>query len=320
MKQDESLKLLETMYLIRFFEETAGMLYKKGRIKGGIHASIGQEAIETGVIYWLKKSDYIASNHRGHGHHIAKGADLNRLMAELLAKESGYCRGRGGSMHVTAVECGSLGAFPIVGAGVPCAVGAALSLKMQGKDAIVAAFFGDGALGQGTVFEAMNLAVIWKLPVLFVCENNQYAVSTSRSYSSGINDIARMAEAHGIKAVNINGQELPIVLDATKIAVEHLHSGAGPYFIHAETYRFEGHYIGEPEVYRSRESVAQARKEKDPILHYRALLLDEGIAEDTLNKVEECARGRISAALQFAEESSEPAPEEYDRYVYTENR
>lgn len=318
MKQQEDYKQdLYKMHLIRFFEIEAGNFYKKGLVKGGIHASIGQEAVEVGVISQLNRRDLITSTHRGHGHHIAKGADTKKLMAEILGKSTGYCRGRGGSMHVSAFDIGSLGAFPIVGSGTPIGVGAALTQKVRGTDSIVVSFFGEGALGQGTVYEAMNLAAIWKLPILFVCENNQYAVSTNRTNASAIKDIGNMAVSHGIAAQNINGQKLPEVKRAAAKAVQKIRSESAPYFIHAQTYRFEGHYVGEPEVYRTREEVKEKRETMDPIKIFTAFLLKKGILEEEkIEGIKREAKEEIKAACQYALNSQAPQPEEVGEYVY----
>jgi TPP-dependent pyruvate/acetoin dehydrogenase alpha subunit len=310
-------EMLQRMYQIRFFEEAAGLLYKKGRLKGGIHASIGQEAVAVGICAQLTQQDYIASTHRGHGHHIAKGADLGKLMAEILGKATGYCGGKGGSMHVAAFEVGSLGAFPVVAAGVPSAVGAALSGRLRGQDYVTVAFFGDGALGQGILYEAFNLAAIWKLPVLFVCENNQYAVSSSVDQTIAIRDIPGMAEKHGLAVEETDGQDLLAVYQAAQRAILRARQGGGPTFLHARTYRFEGHYFGEPQVYRSREEVAQARRNRDPIHKYCEYLLQNGVADQArIEGIEESARKSIEQALRYAEESPEPAPEEYGDDVY----
>ena len=310
------LDLLKTMLQIRFFEEAAGQLYTKGKVKGGIHASIGQEAVAVGVCAQLQLEDYIVSTHRGHGHHIAKGADMGKLMAEILGKESGYCRGRGGSMHVAAFEVGSLGAFPIVAAGVPSAVGAALSSKIRKVEYVVVSFFGEGALGQGVIYEAFNMAAIWRLPLIFVCENNQYAVSSKVDTTIAIEDFTGMAEKHGLAVADVDGQDLPSVYDATLIALQRARVGGGATFIHANTYRFEGHYFGEPQSYRSREEVEGARNSRDPITRYCQYLAEKGFDVDFEGTKEE-AHQSVSDALIFAEESPEPNSEEYADYVYS---
>ncbi len=311
--------LLRKMYEIRYFEQAAGLLYQKGMVKGGVHPYIGQEAVAVGVCACLRTDDLITSNHRGHGHHIAKGADLNRIMAELLGKATGYCGGRGGSMHVAAFEVGSLGAYPILASGAPVAVGAALSARQRGRDQAVVCFFGEGALAQGTLHEAFNMASIWKLPVLFVCENNQYAVSTYVSSAVSIEDVTALATAYGMWGEDVDGQDVFAVMDAADRAIARARTGDGPSLIHARTYRFEGHYFGEPQIYRSREEVQHARQTLDPIQRLRARLIDSGaLSETEALAIEITAQEAVEAARVFAEESPEPDPEEYSRYVYTD--
>lgn len=309
--------MLGKMYEIRFFEEAAGKLYRRGLLKGGVHACIGQEAVEVGISAQLQTDDFITSTHRGHGHHLAKGADPRRLMAELLGKETGYCKGRGGSMHVAAFEVGSLGAFPIVGAGVPSAVGAGFSIRHQGTDKVVVTYFGDGALGQGTVYEAMNLASIWKLPVIFACENNHFAVSSPVEDMIALKDAPAFAASLGFCGVRVNGQDILEVYRAAGEAVERARSGNGPTLLFLDTYRFEGHYFGEPEGYRNREEVQQARNEIDPIPLFRGRLLESGaLTPEIAQEIEQAARLAVAEALAFAESSPEPDPEEYGKYVY----
>jgi TPP-dependent pyruvate/acetoin dehydrogenase alpha subunit len=313
----KSLKqIYATMWRVRRFEEAAGALYRAGRVKGGIHASIGQEAVATGVCFALRPEDLISSTHRGHGHHIAKGAELNRLMAEVLGRETGYNRGRGGSMHVAAFDVGSLGAFPVVASGVPVAVGAGLSMRMQGLDRVVVAFFGDGAVAQGTLHESLNLAALWKLPVVFVCENNQFAVSTRQEGALAVRNKVNWAESYGLTACSIDGQDVEAVYEATSQAVSHARAGEGPAFIEAITYRFEGHYFGEPEVYRTREEVNAERLHHDPVKMLHDRLLAAGVSEGGLDALERAAAGAVDEAVAFAEASPEPDPEAFADYVY----
>jgi pyruvate dehydrogenase E1 component alpha subunit len=304
------------MWRIRRFEEAAGEYYRAGRLKGGIHASIGQEAVATGVCFALDPDDLITSTHRGHGHHIAKGADLNRLMAELLGRETGYNHGRGGSMHVAAFDIGSLGAFPVVASGVPVAVGAALSAKMQGLDRVVVAFFGDGAVGQGTLHESLNLAVVWALPVVFVCENNQFAVSMRQEQALAIRDKTTWAATYGAAAWSIDGQDVEAVYAAALQATRHARSGEGPAFIEAMTYRFEGHYFGEPQVYRTREEVNAERLYHDPVKLLHEKLLAAGVDQAELDVLEQAAAGAVKEARAFAEASPDPDPNTFADYVY----
>lgn len=310
-------RMYYTMWTIRRFEEVAGKLYQKGLLKGGIHPSIGQEGVAVGVCTALRPDDWITSTHRGHGHHIAKGADLGRLMAEVMGKVTGYCQGRGGSMHVAAFSVGSLGAYPIVASGIPIGVGAALSGVMQGLDRVVVAFFGDGALGQGTFYESLNLAALWVLPVIFVCENNQYAVSTPVEEAIAVQDRSALAAAYRVPGISVDGQDVLAVYEAARAAVEQGRLGGGPSFIECQTYRFEGHYFGEPQVYRGREEVEEIRRSRDPIAQLGAVMVKEhGITADELRALETEASAAIEAALEFAESSRDPAPEEYGKYVY----
>jgi pyruvate dehydrogenase E1 component alpha subunit len=309
--------MYRTMWTIRRFEETAGKLYKKGMVKGGIHASIGQEGVAVGVCTALRPDDWITSTHRGHGHHIAKGADLGRLMAEIMGKDTGYCRGRGGSMHVAAFDVGSLGASAIVAAGVPMGVGAALSAKMQGKDHVVVSFFGDGGMGQGTLYESLNLAIVWKLPIVFLLENNQFAVSTRIDRSIAAKDRQALARAYGLDSVCADGQDVLAVYEAAHAAVELARSGGGPSFVECQTCRFAGHYFGEPEVYRSRQEVEEARRSRDPIARFGAILAAEHeISQEELLALKAQASQAVEEALAFAQESPEPSSEAYKEYVY----
>jgi TPP-dependent pyruvate/acetoin dehydrogenase alpha subunit len=310
-------QMYRTMWIIRHFEETAGKLYRKGFVKGGIHASIGQEGVAVGVCTALRADDLITSTHRGHGHHIAKGADPRRLMAEVLGKDTGYCRGRGGSMHVAAFDIGSLGAYPIVASGVPVGIGAALSATMRGLDRLVVSFFGDGAMGQGTVHESLNLAALWRLPVIFLCENNRYAVSTCVDDSIAVKDRLALAAAYGVPGARVDGQDVRAVYQATVEAVEQARSGGGPSFIECQTYRFEGHYFGEPQVYRTREEVEEVRRSRDPIARLGAVLeAEHGLDSEELRALETEASKMVKEALEFAQQSPDPLPETYQEYVY----
>jgi TPP-dependent pyruvate/acetoin dehydrogenase alpha subunit len=306
-----------TMQVIRQFEEAVGKLYQRGLLKGGVHPCIGQEAVAVGVCRALRPDDWITSTHRGHGHHIAKGADLHRMMAEIMGKATGYCRGRGGSMHMAAFEVGSLGAYAVVAAGVPVGVGAALSAVMQGLDRVTVSFFGEGALGQGTLHESLNLAALWRLPLIFLCENNQYAVSTPVSGAIAVRDRLALVAAYGIPGALVDGQDVLAVYEATHAAVERARTGGGPGFIECQTYRFEGHYFGEPQAYRTREEVREARRSRDPITGLGALLVREhGVSEDELRALEADASAAIEAALEYARESPEPPADDYREYTY----
>ena len=255
-------KMYRTMLRIRRFEEKVGELFTQGKIWGAVHLYTGQEAVATGACAALNKDDYITSTHRGHGHCIAKGGELPRMMAEIFGRASGYCKGKGGSMHIADMEVGILGANGIVGAGIPIAVGAALAAKYRGTGQISLAFFSDGASNTGSFHEAVNLSAVLKLPVVFVCENNQWAVSTSVSYSVPIQNIADRAVAYGMPGTTVDGNDVLAVYDAVKQAVERARNAYGPSLVECKTYRWEGHYRGDPETYRSKEEVMEWRRKR----------------------------------------------------------
>jgi TPP-dependent pyruvate/acetoin dehydrogenase alpha subunit len=309
--------MYQCMWRIRHFESAAGNLYKQGLIKGGIHASIGQEAVSVGVAFAMQKGDWFASTHRGHAHHIAAGAGLNRMMAEIRAKETGYCKGRGGSMHIAAFDVGSLGAYPLVAGGIPIAVGAALKEKMTGTDRIAVTYFGDGALGQGTTFECLNLATVWKLPVIFVCENNQLAVATTYEDASAIHDFEQLGDTFGMPGSSVDGQSVLDVYAAAQKAITRARAGEGPTFLECRTHRFEGHYFGEPQLYRTREEVEKLRHTRDPIVLFEQHLLAEKLSDpEKLKQLAETASDEVQGALRFAEESPDPDPHTFEEYVY----
>jgi len=270
---------LRTMWRIRRFEEAVDDLFARGLMHGTMHLSIGQEASATGVCLALREDDAITSTHRGHGHCIGKGADLVRMMAELLAKETGYCRGRGGSMHIADVATGNLGANGIVAGGIPIAAGAALAYKLRGEDRVVACFFGDGAANEGAFHEAVNLAAIWKLPVVFVCENNKYGMSFSTEKSFAIKTIAERAAAYGIPGVTVDGNDLVAVHDAAAAAVARARAGEGPTLLESVTYRWKGHSKSDKNLYRTKEEIAEWRA-KDPILAFETKVKESGLLSD----------------------------------------
>ena len=318
MALDEARKrdLLRQMYTIRAFEEEAEQLYTMGKIHGTMHLSIGMEASAVGAIAALRPDDLILSTHRGHGHCIAKGADLNRMVAEFMGKETGYCRGRGGSMHIADVEGGNLGANGVVGGGIPISVGVGLSLKMQKRDQIILCFFGDGAANLGPFHESLNMAAIWKLPVVFVCENNQYAMSFSVKKAFSIERISDRAAAYGMPGVTVNGNDLLVVYEAVSQAVKRARAGEGPSLVENVTYRWRGHSKSDANRYRTREEI-EAWKQKCPIKHFRALLIEDGIlSEEGATQIEREAYAAIDAAVAFAEASPEPTLETIEEGVY----
>ncbi|HUV73963.1 MAG TPA: thiamine pyrophosphate-dependent dehydrogenase E1 component subunit alpha [Anaerolineae bacterium] len=298
--------MLKKMYEIRFFEETVDDLFARGLVHGTMHLSVGQEASAVGSIYALNNEDYILSTHRGHGHCIAKGADINLMMAEFMGKETGYCRGRGGSMHIADMEGRNLGANGVVGGGIPLAVGVGLSLKMRRSDEIVMGFFGDGAANQGCFHEALNMAAIWSLPIVYVCENNQYGMSMSTRRALAIERIAQRADAYGIPGVTVDGNDVLEVYEAARKAVETARSGEGPILLECVTYRWKGHSKSDQELYRTKEEL-QAWKKKDPIARFRKLLVSEGvITKEEVATIEEEANRTIATALEYAQSSPEP--------------
>ena len=316
IKRDMLLEMYRRMVRIRAFELAAIDLFKRGQVKGTIHAYIGQEASAVGVCMALRPGDLIAGTHRSHGHNIAKGADPKRMMAEILGKETGYCKGRGGSMHIAAFEAGSLGALAVVGAGIPIAVGAALGFKIRGEDRVAVPFTGDGGCNTGNWHEGLNMASIWDLPVVFVLENNLYAVSTNIRDTAKARDLSIRAQAYDIPGVRVDGFDVLAVYEAAVEAVEQARRGEGPTLLVTEAYRFEGHYAGEPEVYRSRAEVEEYRK-RDPIPRFRTYLLEEGKAsQDELDAIGQEIEQEIADAVTFAKESPEPDPAMALDYIY----
>jgi pyruvate dehydrogenase E1 component alpha subunit len=309
-------EMLRTMLLIRAFEEKADELYALGRTHGTMHLSIGQEAVAAGVCAALRSDDYILSTHRGHGHCLAKGADARRMMAEFLGKETGYCRGRGGSMHIADVASGNLGANGIVAGGLPIATGVGLSIQMRRTGQICAAFFGDGAAAEGAFHESLNLAAIWSLPVVFVCENNQYAMSYPVTRAAKVARISDRAAAYGIPGVTVDGMDVRAVHTAAVDAASRARSGLGPTLLECVTYRYRGHSRSDRQRYRTREEV-EVWRSRDPIARLKAELLDVGVlTAEAATRLEMEARARIDEALRFAEESPEPDPSTLADGVY----
>ena len=305
-------KLLE----IRIFEEKVFELYAQNLVPGTIHLYAGEEAVAVGVCSNLRKDDYITSTHRGHGHCIAKGAQPKRIMAEILGKKTGYCKGKGGSMHIADFSVGMLGATAVVGAGLPIAMGAGLSIKLSRTDNVVACFFGDGASNQGTFHEAINMAAIWNLPVIFVCENNVYAMGTRRSRVMLIENIADRAQAYGISGVVVDGNDVLAVYEAAQKAVERARRGEGPTLVECKTYRHKGHSRIDPAKYRPKEEVEEWLR-KDPIKRFREKLMQiEVLTETEFQQVEKEVLAEIDEAAKFALQSPFPDPEDALKDVY----
>ena len=310
---------LHKMHLIRQFEEGAEESYMRGLIHGTMHLSIGQEASAMGICMPLTDDDQITSTHRGHGHCIAKGADVSRMFAEFFGKTTGYCRGRGGSMHIADVSTGNLGANGIVGGGIPIAVGAALTAKKLKTDRVIISFFGDGANNEGAFHEALNMASIWKLPVIFVCENNGYGMSTSAKRATAVPNIADRASAYAMPGVIVDGNSLSDVAEASDAAVRRARAGEGPTLIETKTYRWRGHSKSDRNRYRTKEEIDDWMSNRDPIARYEAELREFGVIDDAgIEAIREDVRKEIAAAIEFAKESPMPEVANLERYVYTE--
>jgi TPP-dependent pyruvate/acetoin dehydrogenase alpha subunit len=298
------------LYTIRRFELRAVEQYRLGNIRGYFHPYLGEEAIAVGVIGALRPDDYIVSTHRGHGHAIAKGHEIGRMYAELFGKATGYCRGRGGSMHVSSAALFNLGANGIVGGGIPIAVGAALGLRQKQSDQVVVCFFSDGAAGNGVFHESLNLASVFELPVIFVLENNQYAVSTPVEYSAKIVDLYRRAEGYGMPGVMCDGNDAVAVYLAARTAVERARNAQGPTLLECKTFRHGGHHVNDPGAYMPKE-VVERWQAHDPLDVMRAHLLRAGTCEATIQAIEAAVEQEIEAGIQFAMESPEPTREDF---------
>jgi pyruvate dehydrogenase E1 component alpha subunit len=309
--------MFRTMTRIRRFEERVAREFADGNIPGSVHLYIGEEAVATGAIAHLKKEDYIMSTHRGHGHLIAKGGETKKMMAELFAKKTGYCLGKGGSMHIADLDIGMLGAAGIVGSGIPIATGAGLSAKLRGTDQVTICFFGDGASNIGRFHEGVNLASVWSLPVVFICENNLWAVSVPTSTSLNVANVADRAAGYGIPGVVVDGMDVTAVYEAAGEAVTKARSGKGPTLIEAKTYRYRGHFEGDSGTYRPKEEIEQWMQ-KDAIKNYREKLIEmKVLTEKQAEDIDKEALAEMDEAMKFAQESPFPKPEEALENVYT---
>ncbi len=309
---DRSLEKYRRMLRIRHFEDKAEAIHAQGEIPGALHTYAGQEASGVGACMALGESDYMVGTHRSHGHPIAKGAKLRPLMAELLGKATGICKGKGGSMHLSDFSVGSLGETSIVGSGVPVATGAALGSKLKGDGRVALCFFGDGATGEGAFHEGLNLAAVWKLPAVFVCENNGYAVSTPARTHVPVKTLADRAKGYDMPAIIVDGQDVDAVEAAIAQAVERARTGGGPTFVETKTYRYADHAVNMGRILLDRgEEVGEWRK-RDPITLYRARLLEQGVSAETLDAIEREAADEVEDALRFARES--PLPEQAEAF------
>ena len=297
--------MLEGMQRVRKFETRLSECFAKGMLAGNIHTCIGQEAIPVGACTALDKTDYITGTHRGHGQCISKGAKTDIMMAELFGKETGYCKGKGGSMHVVDVNLGILGANGIVGAGLPIATGSGLAAKVKKTSDVTLAFFGDAASNNGTFHESINMAAAWKLPVVYLCENNEYGVSVNIHTVTNTDNIAIRAKAYDIPGRTVDGNDVIAVYEAVKEAVDYARSGKGPSIVECKTYRMRGHYEGDPAAYRPKEMTEEWKK-KDPISLFCASLLDTGITQEEIDAVNKKTSDEIEAAYTFAVESPYP--------------
>lgn len=304
------------MYEIRLFEQEVDRLFKANMIWGTCHLSIGEEATAVGAIAAIKEDDMITSTHRGHGHCIAKGGKLPLMFAELLGRETGYCKGRGGSMHIADIESGNLGANGIVGGGIPIATGAALASKLKRDNKVTLCFFGDGANNQGVFHESLNIASLWKLPVVYVCENNVYGMSLHVSKSTAVANIAERAAAYSMPGIVVDGNDVEEVYNAVKEAVERARRGEGPSLIEAKTYRWLGHSKSDANLYRTKEEI-ESWKLKCPIKRYKEKLIMENIATiEEIESIEKEVVKDIEEALKFAVESPEPSIDDIESDVY----
>lgn len=309
---------LKKMFLIRKFEEGAEESYMRGLIHGTMHLSIGQEASAVGACMSLSDGDKITSTHRGHGHCVARDADLGKMFAEFFGKETGYCKGRGGSMHIAAPSKGNLGANGIVAGGIPIAVGAALSARRLGTGAVTVCFFGDGANNEGAFHEALNMAAVWKLPVVFVCENNKYGMSTSTAASTAVKNIAERAPAYSMPGVTVDGNDFSAVTEAVDAAVARARNGDGPSLIENLTYRWRGHSKSDRNRYRTKEEISEWM-ERDPIVAMSRLLVEHKvIRESELEAIEKEAEQIINDAIEYGANSPDPRAEDVTRDVYTQ--
>jgi TPP-dependent pyruvate/acetoin dehydrogenase alpha subunit len=304
---------LREMLLIRRFEEKVEERFRAGELPGFLHVAIGQEGVAVGVCRALEEGDVIASTHRAHGHTIAKGTPPNEVMAELYGKVEGCSHGYGGSMHLYDLERGNLGANAVVGGGLPAIVGAALAFKMRKEPRVAVAFFGDGATNIGTFHEALNLAELWKVPAVFVCENNHYAESTPSKQQLPIEDLTKRAEAYGMTSMEVDGQDVEAVYKTTHKALKHARDGEGPVFLLAETYRLTGHYVGDPQVYRPKEEIREARQKHDPITKLREQL---ELSEEEWNEMDAEATRIAEESVEFAKKGTDPKPEDALKNVY----
>jgi pyruvate dehydrogenase E1 component alpha subunit len=318
VKAEQWMRMYRRMVMIRLFEEQVNELYTRALMPGLAHLYSGEEAVAVGICEALRQTDYITSTHRGHGHCLAKGATPDRMFAELLGKKAGYCKGKGGSMHIADPATGNLGANAIVGGSAGIATGAALSAKRLGKGQVAVCFFGEGALGQGVLYEVMNLAALWKLPVIYACENNLYNEYTHYSETTA-GDILTRGPAFGVPAESVDGQDVRAVYSTARRLVEGARNGEGPTFLVCNTYRYTGHHVGDinREYYRSKQEEQEWKTKRDPIQNFTTWLLDQKLADaGKLEEIQKEVRAEMKAAVEFAIAAPYPSPEEAEQDVY----
>ncbi len=315
--KEQLMDMYQMMVRIRLFEEKAVELFLKGDLPGFLHSSLGQEAVSVGSCTALRHDDYMISNHRGHGDIIGKGARVDLMMAELFAKKTGYCKGKGGSMHIADLHLGILGATGIVGGGLPIVNGAALACQLKGGDQVSICFFGDGTSNTGSFHEALNLAAVWNLPVIFICQNNLYAESTPQWQHQKIKDISIRGESYGIPGVSVDGNDVIAVYEAVSEAVDRGRKKGGPTLIECKTYRWLGHYVGDPSTsYRGKEEIEEWKK-RDPVKLYRTKLLAMGVlSEKDLEEINRRIEKEIEEAVVFAQNSPDPDLEDALEDIY----
>lgn len=316
LPNDKLVMMYRTMISIRLFEEMADRLYALGKVHGTMHLSAGQEAVAVGTGEVMTPDDYLLNHHRGHGHFIASGADISMMMAEFLGKRTGYCRGRGGSMHIADVDANNLGANGIVGGGVQLVAGVGLAIKMKRTDQVVLVIFGDGAANQGILHESLNMAAIWDLPIIYLCENNHYGMSADVTRVSSKVPFKERATAHGIPGYYIDGNDILAVYEYIQNAAEYARSGKGPVFIEAQTYRYFGHSKSDRNLYRTKDEIEEW-KDRDPINRFEKLLLDANlINQDQIEEINQEMNRLIDEAVEFAENSPDPDVNNVMEWVY----
>ncbi len=308
-------EMMYKLYAARIFEERVNEMFMRGMIHGTTHLSIGQEGVAVGAIYAVAKDDLIMSNHRGHSHCIAKDADIKKMMCELLGRSPGFCKGMGGSMHIVDIESQNYGANGIIGPAIPIATGIALALKMDKAGKVILDFFGDGTSNAGAFHEALNMAALWKLPIIYICENNQYGMSTPVEKTVSVPNIADRAAAYGIPGVVVDGNDVFAIMDAVGEAAERARQGKGPSLIEAKTYRWLGHSKSDKRAYRTREE-EEAWKKRCPIKRFESYMRDIGFADDELKALRETAEGNMNEAVEFALKAPTATLEEAKALVY----